>query len=159
MAIISFDVRLAGDGLKRDDYDRKAIRKAMRKVGSDVRKTARRMVARKAVSSPGEAPGRQSGVLRESIKYKVSRSGYLVSVYPDKTEKMDVFYPAFVVYGHRGPGSETAKEARSHKKRVGTKVAEPRANYVVVAASKHRGTFEREMADVLSRSILPWYFG
>lgn len=158
MAFVSFNARAAGDGLKRSDYDRKEIRKALRKVGSEVRKTARRMVSRKAVSAPGEAPGRQSGVLRKSIKAKVSRSGYSVSIYPDKTADMDVFYPAFVVYGHRGPGSETAKEARSHRARVGKKVAQPRANYVVEAAAKHERSFERSMADVLGRSILPGYF-
>lgn len=156
MAMVS--VRIEGANLHYRDFDRRAVRKGMRKVGSDVRKIARKMVARRAVSRPGEPPGKDSGVLQKSVRAKVSRSGFSVSVYPNKTAEMgDVFYPAFVIYGHRAPYSETAMEARSHKKRSGKKVAAPRANFVVEAGLQYEAPFQKIMAEVLADAILPGY--
>ena len=66
---------------------------------------------------------------------------------------MPVYYPAFVVYGHRGPNSETKQEARAHKKRYGKKVAAPRKNFVVEAAKKYEKTFQSEMFDALGEAI------
>lgn len=157
MALVSFTV--GQDALKLDrDYDRRTLRKELRKVGSDVRKLARKMVSKRTVSAPGEPPGRVTGTLRRSIKSKVSRSGHSVSIYPDKTPAMGGdFYPAFVVYGHRGPGTETAKQAISHRKRPGKKVAEPRANYVVEAGGQYEKKFRRLMEQVVAEAILPGY--
>lgn len=108
------------------DYDRRAMRKALRQGGAAVRKEARRMVSRKAVSSPGEAPGMQTGVLRRAIGIiKVGSRGGWVRVGP-KTLKGRDFYPAFLFYGStktglekRGNYMETAlitkrDEVRSH---------------------------------------------
>ncbi|MDO5531421.1 hypothetical protein [Sutterella sp.] len=99
-------------------------------------------------------PGKQTGVMQRSIRSKVSRSGYSVSVYPTKTSQMgEVYYPAFVVYGHRGPNSETAREARQHRKRSGVKVAEPRANFIPVAAQRYQQTFQTVITAALDKAI------
>lgn len=140
-------------GYRKIDYDPKALKQPLRKSGNAVRKIARKMISRKAVSEAGQFPGNQTGEMAKSIKVKVSKSGYSVAVYPTKTQAMPAYYPAFVVYGHRAPYSETAQEARSHKQRAGKKVAAPRKNFVPEAADKYAKTFESEMFDALGDAI------
>lgn len=140
-------------GYRKIDYDPKALKQPLRKSGNAVRKIARKMISRKAVSEAGQFPGKQTGEMAKSIKVKVSKSGYSVAVYPTKTQAMPAYYPAFVVYGHRAPYSETAQEARSHKQRAGKKVAAPRKNFVPEAADKYAKIFESEMFDALGDAI------
>ncbi len=140
-------------GYRKIDYDPKALKQPLRKSGNAVRKIARKMISREAVSEAGQFPGKQTGEMAKSIKVKVSKSGYSVAVYPTKTQAMPAYYPAFVVYGHRAPYSETAQEARSHKRRAGKKVAAPRKNFVPEAADKYAKTFENEMFDALGDAI------
>nr|DAH23440.1 MAG TPA: putative head tail adaptor [Caudoviricetes sp.] len=140
-------------GYRKIDYDPKALKQPLRKSGNAVRKIARKMISREAVSEAGQFPGKQTGEMAKSIKVKVSKSGYSVAVYPTKTQAMPAYYPAFVVYGHRAPYSETAQEARSHKQRAGKKVAAPRKNFVPEAADKYAKTFESEMFDALGDAI------
>ena len=140
-------------GYRKIDYDPKALKQPLRGSGNAVRKIARKMISREAVSEAGQFPGKQTGEMAESIKVKVSKSGYSVAVYPTKTQAMPAYYPAFVVYGHRAPYSETAQEARSHKQRAGKKVAAPRKNFVPEAADKYAKTFESEMFDALGDAI------
>lgn len=140
-------------GYRKIDYDPKALKQPLRKSGNAVLKIARKMISRKAVSEAGQFPGKQTGEMAKSIKVKVSKSGYSVAVYPTKTQAMPAYYPAFVVYGHRAPYSETAQEARSHKQRAGKKVAAPRKNFVPEAADKYAKTFESEMFDALGDAI------
>lgn len=140
-------------GYRKIDYDPKALKQPLRKSGNAVRKIARKMISRKAVSEAGQFPGKQTGEMAKSIKVKVSKSGYSVAVYPTKTQAMPAYYPAFVVYGHRAPYSETAQEARSHKQRAGKKVAAPRKNFLPEAADKYAKTFESEMFDALGDAI------
>lgn len=140
-------------GYRKIDYDPKALKQPLRKSGNAVRKIARKMISREAVSEAGQFPGNQTGEMAKSIKVKVSKSGYSVAVYPTKTQAMPAYYPAFVVYGHRAPYSETAQEARSHKQRAGKKVAAPRKNFVPEAADKYAKTFESEMFDALGDAI------
>lgn len=140
-------------GYRKIDYDPKALKQPLRESGNAVRKIARKMISREAVSEAGQFPGKQTGEMAKSIKVKVSKSGYSVAVYPTKTQAMPAYYPAFVVYGHRAPYSETAQEARSHKQRAGKKVAAPRKNFVPEAADKYAKTFESEMFDALGDAI------
>lgn len=140
-------------GYRKIDYDPKALKQPLRKSGNAVRKIARKMISREAVSEAGQFPGKQTGEMAKSIKVKVSKSGHSVAVYPTKTQAMPAYYPAFVVYGHRAPYSETAQEARSHKQRAGKKVAAPRKNFVPEAADKYAKTFESEMFDALGDAI------
>jgi hypothetical protein len=142
-------------GFRTIDYDSKELRKPLRKAGNDVRKLARKLISRRSVSDAGDFPGRDSGEMQRSLRVKVSRSGYSVSVYPTKTQRMPVYYPAFVVYGHRGPGSETLEQSRCHKKRPGEKVAKPRKNFVPAAAEQYSGTFHETMANALANAIKP----
>lgn len=140
-------------GFRTIDYDPRKIKTALRKAGQDVRKEARKLIAKKAVSDAGCFPGKDSGEMQRSIRAKVSKSGYSVAVYPTKTPNMPVYYPAFVVYGHRGPGSETSQERRRHKQRIGEKVAKPRANFIYAAADRKASDFQAAMEKALDDAI------
>ena len=111
-------------GHTRLDFDKKKVRKTMAVLGRDIQKTARKLVARKAISAAGEYPGKESGALQRSIKYKVSKPGFLVRIMPFKTADMGPdFYPAFLHYGvpgrikPRGNFMTDALEARSDNAR------------------------------------------
>ena len=140
-------------GFSRFDFDGKKLKPALRRVGNDVRKEARKLISRHAVSAPGDFPGKDSGEMQRSIKVTVARNGYWAAVAPSRTSKMDVYYPAFVVYGHRAPHTETDASRRVHRKKVGRKVALPRKNFIVTAAERHSGRFESEMTKALADAI------
>lgn len=139
------------DGFKFFDFDKKVIKKGLRRVGADVRKEARKLISKKAVSAPGDFPGKQSGDMARSIKVSVSRSGHSVWVRPTKTDKMRDFYPAFVVYGHRGP--KTDSQSQRSKKRKGQKAAQPRKNFIEAAANAVAPQFETAMQDAFAEGI------
>ena len=115
-------------GFKAIDYDPKPLKVALRKAGNEVRKLARKKISRRAVSEAGQFPGRQTG-------------------------NMPVYYPAFVVYGHRGPGTETADQARKHKARGGVKVAAPRKNFIPEAAQEKSKALQDQIFDALGDAI------
>ena len=135
------------------DFDRKALKPVMREIGREVRKLVRARISKKVVSKPGEPPGKVSGEMARSIKATVSRSGFSVWVRPTKTAKMSVYYPAFVVYGHRGPGTRTEADERDRKKTVGEKVAEPRENFIEKVAQSYQPTFEEKMTEALAEAL------
>ncbi len=139
------------DGFTFWDFDKKVIKSALSEVGRDVRKAARQRISKRAVSRPGEPPGKQSGEMQRSIKATVSRSGQSVWIRPTKTKNMREFYPAFVVFGHRGPRSDSAKQ--QSKKRDGNKVALPRENFMEVVAEEYRKRFEDRMENAFVEGI------
>jgi hypothetical protein len=146
-------VRLLGH--ERIDFDRKKIRKAMRVQGGEVRKVARRLVARRAVSGPGEAPGRDTGALYRSIKSKVSRSGFLVKVAPQKTSDMgDEFYPAFLYYGVRAGGKRSADHRKKADGGNGWRI-EKRDNYMSKALDQRRAGATAALETALKDSLIP----
>jgi hypothetical protein len=116
------------------DFDKKEIRKAMRRAGVLVRGEARKMVGKRGASTSGEYPGLRSGRLRRSIKYRVSRAGFMVKIEPQKTADMKAFYPAFLWYGVR----RGAKRGKSHRKQDATGAwrITPRENYMVDALTQ-----------------------
>lgn len=139
------------DGFTFWDFDKKVIRSALREVGKDVRKAVRQRISKRAVSRPGEPPGKQSGEMQKSIKATVSKSGNAVWIRPTKTKNMREFYPAFVVFGHRGPRTDSANQ--HSKKRQGNKVALPRENFMKVVAEEYRKRFEDRMEDAFVEGI------
>lgn len=133
-----FEVNATLFGHSRIDFDGKQIRKTMRLLGREVQKEARRMVARRAISNPGEYPGKQAGVLFRSIRYKVSRPGFLVRIMPYKTPEMgDDFYPAYLLYGS--------------KKRDLAK----RGNYMVDALKAKREISRNAIKNALKDALIP----
>lgn len=145
------------------DFDTRVLKKNFRTVGAEVRKIARRFVSKRAVSRAGEFPGMDTGTLRKSIKAKVSRSGFSVGVASYKIEGMDVYYPAFVYWGHRSKGADRVNgipDKKQHgRKRVGEKVAKPRRNYIVEAAerygqTRYQSVMQRVLVDAIKQGVI-----
>lgn len=139
------------DGFKFVDFDLKPIKKNLRVVGRKVAAASKKAVSRQAISRPGEFPGKQSGELQSGIKHVVERSGRSVKIIPTKTAKMKVFYPAFVVYGHRAPRTDSIYQ--QGKKRKGRKVAEPRKNFITEIAKNYGPLFKQQMEEAFDEAI------
>jgi hypothetical protein len=140
------EVHVGWTGHSRIDFDKKKIRKVMRARGRDIQKEARRLVARRAVSEPGEYPGRDTGTLWRSIKSKVSRSGFLVRIAPQKTPEMGKdFYPAFLWYGVRRKGGAEGSGWR----------IEARANYMTEALDRRREVSQTTIKAALQDALIP----
>lgn len=89
------------------------MKRAMRVVGQDERKYARKLVARRAVSAAGGFPGKITGELQRSIRFKLSKSGWSVKVASCRTAVMqtkDAFYPAFLIRGVKSRGIAARKD-------------------------------------------------
>lgn len=123
-------------GFKVVKLEKREVRRALVKSGQLVRKSARRLVSRRAVSGAGQFPGKRTGTLARSIRYKVSKPGLLVRVLPFKIAGMKEFYPAFLHYGVRG------------------RIA-PRKNYMTEALEDQRGRIESIIADALEGALTP----
>ncbi|MET3229981.1 UNVERIFIED_ORG: hypothetical protein ABIC54_002166 [Burkholderia sp. 1263] len=168
------ELHVGWTGHTKIDFDKKKIRKTMRVLGRDVQKEARRLVARRAISQPGDYPGRDTGTLRRSIKSKVSRSGFLVRIAPQKTAEMgDDFYPAYLWYGTRGQGRIKRLGAgegvgKSNRRRRGARsalvaerasatnyVIQPRANYMAEALARRSETSRNAISRALQIALVP----
>jgi hypothetical protein len=150
---VTLIIRANLQGRRQIDFDKKKVRKAMRKVGRDVRAEARRLVARQAIFMPigsslsvsyegskaGEYPARNTGKMQESIKEKVSRSGFAVSISPQRDQfERDDYYPAMLYYGVKG--------------KSGYRIA-PRKNFIVDAVESRRASAEAAIFQALKESL------
>lgn len=86
----------------RDSFNKRQVRYAMRKAGRLVENRAKLNLA--LAGSGSNYPRKLRGVLRDSIKTRVSRSGFLVKVMPDKIAGMVEYYPAYLHYGVKQGG-------------------------------------------------------
>lgn len=109
------------------DFDKPKVRRAFRASGRLIQRSAQKLVSRSQRSMPGEYPGKRTGRLGRSIRVKVSRSGFLVRVAPNKID-MKHFYPAYLGYGVRRKSGARGKHASGTG---GGLRVEPRANYMV----------------------------
>lgn len=146
------------------DFDKRTVRKAMRAIGIDVRRTARRMVSRRAVSKPGEYPGRDTGALMRSIRYRVSNPGFLVRIAPMTIEGANSFYPAILAYGVRsGATRRNNHRAQSYvrKRRPDVVITgtdwrlEPRANYMADALAQREAHIQSVLRTALYGALNP----
>jgi hypothetical protein len=121
------------------DFDKKEIRKAMRSIGRLIERRAKRDLS----SGGGGAryPVVRTGALRDGIGIKVSRSGFLVRVRPEKTSAMGRwYYPAYLHYGV--------------KRRTGAGMrVEPRDNYMVDALQAEAGDVESILRVALGSAL------
>lgn len=129
------------DNFHREAFDKRKVRAAMRKAGRVVAIRAKLNLA--LAGSGSNYPRKISGVLRDSINMRVSRSGFMVKVMPDKTSGMKDYYPAYLHYGVRQGASiyhtngKKNSEAKIQKllpaqKKRGWRIT-PRANYIADA--------------------------
>lgn len=151
MALDGVYLHISGfDQFDKLDFDKREIRKSMVKVGRLIQKTARKKVAG-GPSAAGDYPGKGSGRLQRSIKSRVSRSGFMVKVAPDKVDGMTGFYPAYLWYGVR----RGVRRGKGHRARqaVGSWRVAPRANYMVDALAERQSDVKTLLGDGLARGL------
>lgn len=150
-----FEINTTIDGFSRVDFDKKPVKKAMRSIGQKVQTDARRLVARKAISGAGEYPGKATGTLQKSTKFKLSKPGFLVTIAPRPgagTVKAGEFYPGILYYGVR----RGAVRRKDKKKQTGDgawRIA-PRGNHVVDAAENRRAWAQSVIAEALQSALI-----
>lgn len=129
------------DQFHRDSFNKRQVRYAMRKAGRLVENRAKLNLA--LAGSGSNYPRKLRGVLRDSIKTRVSRSGFLVKIMPDKTAGMAEYYPAFLHYGVRqGASIYHTNGKKNSKSKIRSLMPErnkrgwritPRGNYIADA--------------------------
>lgn len=132
-------------GFSRIDYDKKPIRKTLQQQIALVRDDARGLVSGSSPSSPGEYPGKRSGVLKRAIKSKVLRSGLAAVARPEKTARMGKdFYPAFLKQG-----------VKQRKGKVLNPGLKPRGDYMVDALERRTSSATEAIREALQASLVP----
>lgn len=140
------------EGFDREiDFDKIPVRRAMRRAGQIVARNARQRVSQRGPSKAGEYPGRQSGLLRRSIQYTVSRSGFLAHIAPRKIAGMKTFYPAYLYYGVRA-GPRLVRRNRSLPDERLWRIA-PRKNYMKDALQDRQSEVQRLLREALARAL------
>jgi hypothetical protein len=137
------NVRLTG--FSRIDYNRAPIRKALRLEINQIRDRARSFVSGASPSSPGEYPGKRTGVLKRAIKSKVLRSGMAAVARPEKTPRMGkYYYPAFLLHG-----------VKQRKGKAVTPGLKPRQDYMVEALQVRTAAATDALRDALQNALVP----
>lgn len=150
-----FEINTRIEGFSRIDFDKKPIKKTMRHIGQKVQTDARRLVARRAISQGGEYPGKSTGALQRSTKFKLSKPGFMVTIKPQvnaQTVKGGEFYPGILYYGVRR--GATRRKDKQKQQLEGPWRIEPRGNHVVDAAEARRAWAEETIAQALVESLI-----
>ena len=129
------------ENFHRDSFNKKKVRAAFRKAGRLVQDRARLNLSLSGAGS--NYPRKITGELRDSIKFRVSRSGFMVKVMPEKTAGMEEYYPAFLHYGVKkgarvkGTGGKRRRKGERQSlieaRNAGGWRIKPRANYIADA--------------------------
>ena len=121
------------DNFVKYDFDRKIVRKTMRRAAALVRSRSKQLL--NAKRKRGNYPRKRTGTLVKSIRTKLSKSGFMARIAPEKIDGMEEFYPAFLYYGVKDnplKGTERAR-ARRRGQLSGPWRVKPRDNYMVDA--------------------------
>lgn len=147
------------EAFDRETFNMRKVRAGMRKVGVLITGRAQMNLA----LGRGQAgyPVNRTGETVDSIKYRVSRAGFLVRISPTKTAGMQQFYPAYLHYGVRlgsrvtGRGAGKGRRARGERQALvaaraqnGWRIA-PRDNYMTDALQDSRA----EVQQILTRAF------
>lgn len=134
---------------KKLDFNRRKVRAGMRKAGRIVAGQAK-MNLSLARGADGY-PAVRKGALRDSVNFKLSRSGFLVRIAPTKGDGMSAPYHAFLYYGvKRG-----AKRRSDHKAQTanGAWRIKPRKNYMVDALEDKAAEVEAILRKTYTNAI------
>lgn len=153
----------------RESFNKRKVRAGMRKAGMLVSGAAQLNVA--LARGAGKYPISRTGALVNAIKYRVSRSGFMVKIAPDKTPAMgEHYYPAYLHWGvkqgrrlgrlaageglgksnRRGKGKRA--EAVSQRK-AGVWRIEPRANYIEDALQDKKMQVQKALRDAFAAAL------
>lgn len=142
-------------------FDRKAFN--MRKVRAGMRRAGKLIVGRAQMNLAlarwqAGYPVSRTGETVGSIKYRVSRSGFLVRIAPTKTESMKQFYPAYLHYGVR-LGSRGIGRPRKERKALAASRAQngwrisPRDNYMTDALVDSRSDVQSILTATFAEAL------
>jgi len=139
---VSIDGYLHVEGFDKFDqeaFNKRKIRAGMRRVGQLI---AGRAQMNLALGGGQEGyPVNRTGATTESINFKLSRSGFLVRVAPNKTASMREYYPAYLHYGVR-------------RKSGGGWRIRPRDNYMTDALVDSRDEVRRILQQAFAAALL-----
>ncbi|MEE1888856.1 hypothetical protein [Pseudomonas carassii] len=139
---VSIDGYLHVEGFDKFDqeaFNKRKIRAGMRKVGQLI---AGRAQMNLALGGGQEGyPVNRTGATTESINFKLSRSGFLVRIAPNKTASMKEYYPAYLHYGVR-------------RKTGGGWRIRPRDNYMTDALVDSRDEVRRILQQAFAAALL-----
>lgn len=150
------------DQFGREIFDKKQIRKGMRKAGQVVSRRAQLNLA--LARGQDNYPVSRTGRTVESIKFKVSRAGFLVKIAPRKTPDMKDYYPAYLHYGVKqggrvrglASGKRRAKGERAaalaQRAASGWRIA-PRANYMEDALQDERAKVQAILSAAFAAAL------
>ncbi|TFF37421.1 hypothetical protein [Pseudomonas sp. RIT623] len=150
------------DQFGREIFDKKQIRKGMRKAGQVVARRAQLNLA--LARGQDNYPVSRTGRTIDSIKFKVSRAGFLVKIAPRKTPDMKDYYPAYLHYGVKQGGRVRAlangkrrrkgerAEALAQRAASGWRIA-PRANYMEDALQDEKAQVESILAAAFAAAL------
>ncbi|MFO3723951.1 hypothetical protein [Pseudomonas sp. HLMP] len=150
------------DDLPKDFFDKRKVRAGMRKSGRLV--AARAQLAIALSRGASDYPVNRTGELVHSIRVKLSRSGFLVRIAPQKTSGMKEYYPAYLNYGVKrgarvrglGPGKRRRRGARAKlialRASGGWRIT-PRANYMADALEDSRADVQRILKAAFARAL------
>ena len=136
------------DTFEKEVFNRRQVRAGFRAAGRLV--TGRAQMNLALAKGQDGYPVKRTGTLIDSIRFRVSRSGFMVKIMPEKTPGMAAYYPAYLHYGVKQGRRVKALEAgkgkgRSNRRGVGQRAEEmaaraaggwrisPRDNYIADA--------------------------
>lgn len=152
------------------DFDKKPIRRAMHAIGKRVQGRAQLNVS--LAGGAHDYPRVRTGALRDAIRYRVSRSGFLTKVMPNMPAGSPDYYPAYLYYGVKRQGKlgrlapgqglgQSNRRARGQRqreldqRRSGPWRIAPRANYIVDALEDETPWIERALSNALRKGLRP----
>lgn len=156
------------DTFEREIFNRRQVRAGFRAAGKLV--TGRAQMNLALARGQDGYPVKRTGTLIESIRFRVSRSGFMVKVMPEKTSGMRDYYPAYLHYGvkkgHRvgklAPGAGHGKSnRRARGERVSALAARasgdwriaPRDNYIADALEDSAPRVRSILAAAFARAL------
>ena len=149
------------DQFHKDAFDKPKVRAAFRKAGQLVRQRAQLNLA--LSGGGGNYPRTQTGALRDSINARVSRSGFMVKVMPDKTADMAEYYPAYLHYGVKqgsrvkGTGGKRRRRGERQEllsaRKAGAWRIDPRANYIADALQDENARVRAVLSAGFARAL------
>lgn len=142
----------AFDDFQRANFKRSEIRKGFAKVGRLVQKEARKLTGKAKRSGPDGYPGHRTGNLTKSITPKVSKSGFMVRVMPNKTAGMKEYYPAYLHYGVRTGAKRTKGRRRQADNGRGWRIA-PHKNFMEDALQNSNDRIVAILQDAFAKSL------
>lgn len=129
------------EGLKRIDFEKKAIRKALRGAGNIVAREQRNLIRRPVRSQPGQPPGLVTGTLLQYVRVRTGMGGWLVRVGSEAP------HAHFTIKG-------TGKRWKKSGNKQYTGVAEPRP-FVEKALANRQAKVETLLARALAEALKP----